>query len=240
MNHDEPRDMKASTSQPSGESDLFVVESLGIVRLRLPDGSHPSVHSLGRDKIRVRSEADLGSGPARLTVFDKSMETTLDHDGGEGPLQSFCFSHRGSELAVFLRPLLQGLAWGTSLEIITQENLKAEYRTPESVVLHGHGPTHLSAALTTDHKNVDSFLLTFRSGDSYKELRYADGRFTTSHQIDRLGVAARMRSDTREDPNVLRLGLAILAGLQDERLTPLMHHVIVQGVERLNSPEYAS
>lgn len=199
----------------------YFLRNAQIARVRFANNQSYAIRDISYSGFSIDAAIDrVSSDQVQMTIFDTSAEAfvTLAHTNGK--FAGFAFQHRTVGPLIFLQPFVERLRLGSTLAPIADAALKEKYREGGWQIMRGDGPTDLKIKLSNNQ--LDTFVLTFSEGSIYAELRYANGKLTTAKQVDGQGVAARMAETSSPDRTLVRHGLYILAGLQDEQLRSVL------------------
>lgn len=123
------------------------------------------------------------------------------------------------------------IEYGSTLRQINKKYLKEKYKERGWRCLRGSGPTDLLLKIDAESK-LEEFLLTFRVGEEYRELRFNSDVFSSGITVDHSGIGARMRTHQQIDSSILRAAFFILIGLPrsdiSAALEPLLERIFEQ------------
>lgn len=97
------------------------------------------------------------------------------------------FCHDSPEVLQFLRSVIDGLRFGSSLKLVPDTIRKDSYKGPNWHCFRGEGPCDL--LLRTDGEKIAHALLTFPWNGTYSEITLANDRISTGELVSDSGLA---------------------------------------------------
>lgn len=164
------------------------------------DVKEPSAYS--EDPLEVEIEI-LGE---KTTAFVNYVHTYQNES-----VLGYCFQHKNVETLVYLREILERFRIGASLRTPPTDMIKPMYRGTGWTCMRGEGPTDFTYRSKT--ASPSEFLLSFREGEYYNEVRLYQGKLSTATSTDIDGTSSQMNpSKNGLDENIAKKGVEILIG----------------------------
>lgn len=198
--------------------------------VHLSDGTLAEVVNLSYGGLGIELlDSDLRCAPTRDLSIDfvaLGFKTTFKVDivrvvseGRKRPFVGMAFCHESPDILIFLRILIDGMRYGSSMAVIPPEVRKTHLQGPEWRCLRGDGPCDLT--IRTEGAKVGAAIFTFPYQGSYAEVSYTDGQLATREAVTNINArdhrpSQLMQTTSRIDLDTLRRAAWILASIPQE------------------------
>ena len=145
------------------------------------------------------------------------------------------FVHDTAETLIFLRDVIEPLRCGKTFSLLPEDMRNERYIGPQWACFRGDGPTDLLIRVKKETNELEEALLTFRFGDSYREVSFLDGRIKTGKSTQKPGesgglvASSQMASNLDVDKVVLRHGAFVLVGAPQQyrkQIEPMLRLIL--------------
>jgi hypothetical protein len=172
VRHPVPMAIKAEVLFPDGSLGEVKNVSYGGLGVELNDNT---------SLLRLVKEASVDFLALRIKTTFKVNIVRVDSEGRQKTFVGMAFCHDSPEVLIFLRVLIDGMRYGSSMVTIPPEVRKEALRGPQWHCLRGDGPCDLT--IRTGERKIASAIFTFPCQGSYGEVSYSDGQLTTREAV---------------------------------------------------------
>ena len=162
----------------------------------------------------------------RLRFVNKEIEISLERVYATEESGGYRFIHNDSTLLIFLRPILENIRKGNTVQTILPEHCKAPYNSKDWTILRAEGPIDISI------NNQDGTLsYTFLNDKTYKTIRATNTTIKIFTSIDTEGTASRMEQSRDIDNEDIVIVIAQIQGIRHKlpnikRLSQLSEQIL--------------
>lgn len=224
----------------------YVLRDDAIAHITLANGLTGVVRDMSYGGMALRFETNGVTPPlaqevtGQLRVLDREVSTRFCPVRIVSQNTQFLFIgctliHDSAETLIFLRDLIEPLRCGRSMTQVPEDMRNDKYRGAEWSCFRGDGPTDLLLRAHPQSKALEEALLTFRVGDTYREVSFKGGRFKTgkstqgSSESNGYTASSQMANTHDLDKQVLRHAACVIIGMaatDRSRIEPLLHLVL--------------
>lgn len=150
--------------------------------------------------------------PVSLLNIGRSCNTKIIPIHKSNQQIGYSFIHESTSTLTFLRPVLEDLRLGYTLQPIAEQWRKAELQGKNWHVLRGDGAVDLVYDLNPKKQKIVDLMLTFLEDKTYHELRFQNEKWKTLQSASEPGVAVRMLKTSQLDITTIHRSINILVG----------------------------
>ncbi|MFW7378044.1 MAG: hypothetical protein ACOH5I_04490 [Oligoflexus sp.] len=207
--------------------DIFYLLDPNSAPIPIQDISYGGVAIANRDRPQYWLQTSAIS--LEIKALTRSCRTILMPIHKSSSHIGYAFIHDDIACLEFLRPILEDLRLGYTLQPIAEQWRKEQYQGKDWHMLRGDGPVDLLFRLSPHDAKLLDMMMTIRQNQIYHELRYENERWRTLESMPEPGVAVRMHETPSFNTSTLERCIYILTGANSR----FAHPAIIAAISSL-------
>lgn len=220
----------------------YPVAQFGLFTIEDEMGHQLQVHDISYGGLAIASceqpheWSETSANRVSLSNLSQKCASTLTPVHKLQHLIGYAFIHNNTDTLTFLRPCLEDLRLGYTLQPISEAWRKEEFRGKNWHLLRGDGPIDLMYKSNDAESRIVELQLTIRHDQQYHELRLSQDRWRSYHSIAEPGLAVRMVETNELDKNIVCRAVYIMVGAYSRFPHPPLDSTIKKLLLKLRAP----